>query len=224
MMTLTEENLYSLWSILRRSSLVHLLPPSVQAIFEDFESEFHMVSKELKNQWFDSLKDIHFEIDEFKKELPEMQKQSESYLKSRIRQVSALIIEDEIFHACMRRSGFPSWFRLLWQSAEPKNATLEQMSLKSKYKLLHSLGKRYFKPDSSEFRLRVSRAANYSFKELLGYKKYHLCPFHSEKTPSFHIWKDNFAFCFGCGWRGNPIKYLMDKENLTFKEAVYRLS
>lgn len=48
-----------------------------------------------------------------------------------------------------------------------------------------------------------------------------LCPFHSEKTPSFNVNPDRQMFyCFGCHAGGNVISFLMKKENLTFLEAV----
>ena len=51
-----------------------------------------------------------------------------------------------------------------------------------------------------------------------------LCPFHHEKTPSFHIISDsNFFYCFGCGVSGNAITFLMKKEGYTFSEAVRTL-
>lgn len=47
------------------------------------------------------------------------------------------------------------------------------------------------------------------------------CPFHSEKTPSFHIdpQKDLYH-CFGCGKGGDLIRFAMDMENLSFVEAL----
>jgi DNA primase len=48
-----------------------------------------------------------------------------------------------------------------------------------------------------------------------------LCPFHSEKTPSFMVSRDKQIFkCFGCGKGGNAFHFLMLKENMTFQEAV----
>jgi DNA primase len=51
------------------------------------------------------------------------------------------------------------------------------------------------------------------------------CPFHGEKTPSFHV-KDaeGYYYCFGCGARGDAISFLEQSENLTFPEAVERLA
>lgn len=52
-----------------------------------------------------------------------------------------------------------------------------------------------------------------------------LCPFHNEKTPSFHIKaKKNTWRCFGCEAFGDSIDYLMKLDNLTFIEAVKKLT
>lgn len=53
-----------------------------------------------------------------------------------------------------------------------------------------------------------------------GNKLVGLCPFHKEKTPSFYIFNDNKAKCFGCGWFGDSIKFVIDQIGLTFPEAV----
>ena len=47
------------------------------------------------------------------------------------------------------------------------------------------------------------------------------CPFHSEKTPSFHVVPDRQMYkCFGCGKGGGAINFVMELENLPFKDAV----
>ena len=48
-----------------------------------------------------------------------------------------------------------------------------------------------------------------------------LCPFHSEKTPSFSVSPDKQIYhCFGCGKGGSVISFIMEIENLSFPEAV----
>ena len=48
-----------------------------------------------------------------------------------------------------------------------------------------------------------------------------LCPFHSEKTPSFSVSPDKQIYhCFGCGKGGGVINFIMEIEGLTFPEAV----
>ena len=52
-----------------------------------------------------------------------------------------------------------------------------------------------------------------------------LCPFHTEKTPSFTVSEEkNFYHCFGCGAHGDVIGYVMRTENLSFPEAIERLA
>jgi len=48
-----------------------------------------------------------------------------------------------------------------------------------------------------------------------------LCPFHSEKTPSFTVWpQDGHYHCFGCGAGGDVITFVRQIENLEYPEAV----
>ncbi len=51
------------------------------------------------------------------------------------------------------------------------------------------------------------------------------CPFHKEKTPSFYV-NDikSFYHCFGCGVHGDALGFLMDYDNLPFKDAVEQLA
>ncbi len=52
-----------------------------------------------------------------------------------------------------------------------------------------------------------------------------LCPFHSEKTPSFHVNPEKgFFHCFGCGVGGNVFKFLELHEKVSFPEAVRMLA
>jgi DNA primase len=52
-----------------------------------------------------------------------------------------------------------------------------------------------------------------------------LCPFHTEKDPSFTVTPDKQIFyCFGCGEGGNVISFLMKHEKLSFPEAVKLLA
>ena len=48
-----------------------------------------------------------------------------------------------------------------------------------------------------------------------------LCPFHSEKTPSFVVYKDTQSYyCFGCGAGGDVINFIMRQENMDYVSAV----
>lgn len=48
-----------------------------------------------------------------------------------------------------------------------------------------------------------------------------LCPFHSEKTPSFTVSPGKGLYhCFGCNRGGDAISFIMEKENLSFTDAA----
>src|SRR6202171_1273995 len=52
-----------------------------------------------------------------------------------------------------------------------------------------------------------------------------LCPFHQEKTPSFHVSPQRQTFhCFGCGAGGSVFRFVMDYEHLDFPSAVRKLA
>ncbi len=52
-----------------------------------------------------------------------------------------------------------------------------------------------------------------------------LCPFHSEKTPSFSVSQDKQLFtCFGCGEKGDVIEFVKKYYNLEFREALEKLA
>lgn len=51
------------------------------------------------------------------------------------------------------------------------------------------------------------------------------CPFHGEKTASFHVDSyKKFYHCFGCGAGGNVIKFVMEQEKLSFADAIILLA
>ena len=52
-----------------------------------------------------------------------------------------------------------------------------------------------------------------------------LCPFHSERSPSFQVVPGkNFYHCFGCGKHGDAFTWLMEREGLSFPEALEQLA
>jgi hypothetical protein len=70
----------------------------------------------------------------------------------------------------------------------------------------------------------IERAKQFPFQNLIEIKRnFTTCPFHSDRKPSFYI-KNNWGYCFGCGWHGDTIKFLMEKEGLTFREAIKYLT
>ncbi len=65
--------------------------------------------------------------------------------------------------------------------------------------------------------VQLKRAGGSSYKGL--------CPFHQEKTPSFHVDAARQGFhCFGCGKGGDVFRFFMDKENVDFINAAQILA
>ena len=71
----------------------------------------------------------------------------------------------------------------------------------------------------------VDIASQYTTLRKRGSKYVGLCPFHAEKTPSFTVDSDKQLYhCFGCGVGGDVFTLVMEKENLTFPEALKSLA
>lgn len=71
----------------------------------------------------------------------------------------------------------------------------------------------------------IDIAAQYTTLRRRGNKHVGLCPFHSEKTPSFTVDEEKQLFhCFGCGVGGDIFTLIMEKESLSFPEAVQYLA
>jgi DNA primase len=67
----------------------------------------------------------------------------------------------------------------------------------------------------------VAVVSQYTPLRRVGQRWQGLCPFHSEKTPSFSVnATENVFYCFGCQARGDVISFVMDKEQLDFPRAV----
>jgi DNA primase len=53
------------------------------------------------------------------------------------------------------------------------------------------------------------------------------CPFHQDTNPSLNLMKSNkgtyYLKCFSCGWFGDSIKYIQDRDGLSFIEAVKKI-
>ena len=79
-----------------------------------------------------------------------------------------------------------------------------------------------------EVRLRtdiVEVISEYVSLQRKGKNYWGLCPFHSEKTPSFSVAAEKQMFyCFGCNAGGNVFSFVMKKENWSFLESVQNLA
>lgn len=93
---------------------------------------------------------------------------------------------------------------------------------------------REFRPGDSTLRRRAERAkkavrlheivSQYTRLQAEGGRLVAHCPFHDDERPSFTVYpKTNTYYCFGCGANGDAIKFLTDKESMTFRQALEAL-
>lgn len=87
-----------------------------------------------------------------------------------------------------------------------------------------SLSPRFF--DELRNRLSLSEIIGRRVKVVRAGREFKACcPFHSEKTPSFTINDEKqFYHCFGCGAHGDVIKFVMEHDNLEFRDAIEMLA
>ena len=71
----------------------------------------------------------------------------------------------------------------------------------------------------------ISLIGEYTRLERRGTDWWGCCPFHNEKTPSFHVVPSRKMYhCFGCGQGGSAINFVMEIEKLGFMDAVVQLA
>jgi DNA primase len=71
----------------------------------------------------------------------------------------------------------------------------------------------------------ISVVSEFVRLEYRGGRHWGLCPFHSERTPSFSVNPEkNFFYCFGCKKGGSPVSFLMELEKMSYPEALEHLA
>lgn len=90
-----------------------------------------------------------------------------------------------------------------------------------------------FKPSNNkeDLNLKVLKAKQFPIKDIYAFEKQSIygnkirssCPFHTDKTPSFYIYKTNTFHCFSCSSSGDSIAFFMKLHNKSFIEAVNAL-
>jgi len=123
----------------------------------------------------------------------------------------------EFGRACMEYATRPDKRLGFWKEREIE-------SLKRRLWKLNGLVKIFVGAKEGISPERVAQARSYPIKELI--KTFHgmaKCPFHPDKRPSMDT-RNNFYYCYGCGATGDVIDWVMKIENLTFTQAITRLT
>lgn len=70
----------------------------------------------------------------------------------------------------------------------------------------------------------IRRAREYPFADLYEFERNQaVCPFHADKNPSMHLFRDNHVYCFSCGKGWDTIGFIMERDGLSFPETVKKL-
>jgi hypothetical protein len=77
-----------------------------------------------------------------------------------------------------------------------------------------------FKQEREEIEQRIDMFALVGEYVRLNRKGKGACPFHQDDKPSFQVYPDGHAYCFGCRWSGYAIKFLMAIRQIDFKTAL----
>lgn len=71
---------------------------------------------------------------------------------------------------------------------------------------------------------KIAKARDYPITDLIDHKKFFAkCPFHNDNTASLYL-KNNFYHCFSCQANGDVIDFVMKTMDLSFRQAVEKLS
>ncbi|MFA6989989.1 MAG: CHC2 zinc finger domain-containing protein [Candidatus Gastranaerophilaceae bacterium] len=98
---------------------------------------------------------------------------------------------------------------------------IEKQKLKCESELRVRFGD---KTKHQDFQLKLERAKLRKIEEFIEVRNMKaICPFHDDKNPSFSIWKGK-GHCFGCGWSGGCIDFIMKLKQMSFLETVEYLS
>jgi len=197
------------------------------SLLENIDEEALRCADAVEDEYFDFIKKYRADLNEWKKEFPaeEIKEFRMRFLDYEIGRLNRLVewiwkgYEESV------TADVPFWLRkavLDINNPGKIEGTIRRLSVE-KQLLEH--------PDDIKKLDRVSpeeiaHALNFPFNELLKFNAagFAICPFHNEKNPSFHFIKRlNRGHCFGCQWHGDVINFLMDRDHLSFKEAVRSL-
>ena len=229
------QDLYQVWEIvnhingwLRILENSHDYSPEEIVELESIDTEVIAVEKSSDKEYREKIPERRNEMEAFKKEL------EDSYGKENIKAKHLFCLEKRMFLLNERlqeilndfqvssRRGIPFWLRstITELKGYKRLKKLRNRTQVEIYLLKYSKEiKGYFTPE------KIAAARNVSWNNIVKVSKagFILCPFHGEKQPSFHIIEDHFGYCHGCQWKGDIIQFLMDRNSLSFTQAVNTL-
>lgn len=159
-------------------------------------------------------------LDEFSKEI--LDEFSEDLIKIKQEQIIDLEQQFKAIHDSYKKSflkGNPKFLRdAVLEINDPERIKRQINKLGSEIYFIQNRSRKLDSITDED----IVRAKNFPFENLIETKNLKaICPFHDEDTPSFSIHrKQNFGHCFGCGWSGDTIQFIIDTKKINFIDAV----
>ncbi len=187
-------------------------------------SEYYSLIDELKKKWIESKRENRkIDLEYWDSQVPESEKRKMKFefllseKNKEQRKVDGWL--DALRNSCNRKD--PTWWRdLVGEYYNKACRDLEKIKAR-----LYFFQKQDFKNKEKITDEMIIRAREYPLEDLIEVNSagFAICPFHPDHKPSLYI-KNGFFYCFVCGKSGNAIDLVMARDNLTFVEAVKRLS
>lgn len=206
------ENWEELREIEKKHSMQIAKTQTPQYLVDTFPEEQALVMQKLREYWHEA-----------KKTYRQLQE-----IRQRVDRTQSDTFSKWFF---MKKNTFEEGKRLMW--LKEQITQLERLKIiYEKKRLEKNLSKEFFKTKKERERFDIDRM--FSRKGLLldivniegitlkknGSLYKGLCPFHTEQTPSFFVYADNWYHCFGCNEHGNFIDFLMKRKGLSFRQAL----
>jgi len=162
-------------------------------------------------------------VERFEKKYKELVKKWRvSYLESEIKELETQLLKIEQDYQKSVERAEPYWFRRVVYNlckSDKIRKKIKGLTFRLRWaKYSGQISRDRIAPDM------IVRAREYPIRDLVDVNSagFCICPFHNDKSPSMYT-KNNFFFCYSCNWSGDTIKFLMERDNLSFVEAVKRL-
>lgn len=191
---------------------------------EDFDLEFMKLSSKARAQLLSDYPNLRKKVYELREEFKDYGKKRRiEFLNGEIEYLQKLLrlIYDEYQKSFKRNE--PYWLREAFLEISNVDYLKNLLKRYIKEKMILTSNKEINSKKLTE--LEISRAIEYPIQNLIEVNSagFALCPFHKDRKPSLFT-KNNFFYCFACGWSGNTIKFLMERDKISFVEAVKRLN
>lgn len=191
-------------------------------LMDTWENKYQRILVSYENDYRENeLPKVREQLAEFEAEIDKkwVNERRMEYLDSKIEVENAQLSQAYIKNQELAKRDAPYWFRsLLLEDAFEFNKKLKKHTFEKRLVMYPVKNKNGVTPEQ------IAKAKDFPFDQLVDINRVNMakCPFHEERTASFFI-KNNWAYCFGCNWSGDTVKFVMERDKKGFVETVKSL-